>query len=116
MKRRCTAIVCVTSLLPLACSGESAEPPPAPTTPSDEVAFASTDFELQPGEERYVCWAGNLPADRQVVVREIAADYGPGTHHIFFAWTLAPEPEGMHECPVLFKTTWIPIYLGGVET
>jgi hypothetical protein len=49
-------------------------------------------------------------------VREISAEYGPGTHHIFFAWTLAPEPEGMTECPVLFKMTWIPIYLGGVAT
>ena len=40
----------------------------------------------------------------------------PGTHHIFFGWTLAPETEGMTECPVLFKTTWIPIYLGGVDS
>ena len=116
MKRRWIAVVCVTSLLPLACSSADPAPAPAPGVPSDEVHFASTDVEIAPGAEKYLCWAGNLPADRQVVIKEIIADYGPGTHHIFFGWTLAPEPEGMHECPVLFKTTWIPIYLGGVET
>lgn len=62
-----------------------------------------------------MCFAHNLPADRDAIVREVTGDYGPGTHHIFFAWTLVPEPEGVHECPVLFKTSWIPIYLGGVD-
>jgi hypothetical protein len=27
--------------------------------------------------------------------------------------TLAPEPDGMSECDVLFRTTWEPMYLAG---
>ena len=121
--RRATRMGCIaarsvhTCLFGLALWGCSSDPSaPAVTAAEDEVTFSSTDFELAPGDEKYMCWAGNLPADRQVIVREISADYGPGTHHIFFGWTLAPETEGMTECPVLFKTTWIPIYLGGVDT
>ena len=83
---------------------------------SHEVTFSSNPVTLESGQEKYLCFAGNLPSDREIVVREITADYGPGTHHVFFGWTLAPEPDGTSECPVLFKTTWIPIYLGGVES
>lgn len=101
----------------------SSDPPPPKTTTADantpaadEVLFASDEVVLQPGDEKYMCWAGRLPTDRNVVVSRIHGEYGPGTHHVFFAWTLVPEPEGQTECPVLFKTSWIPIYLGGVNT
>jgi len=90
--------------------------PPQTSLPGDEILFSTDDYVIAPGEEKYVCWAHDLPADRNAVIREISGDYGPATHHVFFAWTLAPEPEGEHECPVLFKTTWIPVYLGGKNT
>src|SRR5688572_21508265 len=86
------------------------------TATPDEVVFATGDVTVEPGQERYVCWAATLPADSEVVVDEISGEYGAGTHHVFFGWTLAPEPEGFTECPVLFKLTWIPVYLGGVNT
>lgn len=83
----------------------------------DMVEFRTGDYELAPGDEKYLCWTGRLPADRNVAVREIAAENGPGTHHTFLSWTfLQDEPEGMTECPVSFKTTWIPIFVGGVAT
>jgi hypothetical protein len=91
-------------------------PPPAEAAAANEIAIHSEEIELEPGDEKYMCWAENLPADSDVVIRKIRGDYGPGTHHVFFAWTLAPEPAGTTECPVLFKTTWIPIYLGGQNT
>lgn len=40
------------------------------------------------------------------------AEY-PNVHHMFFARTLAPEPEAPFECPVLFKTTWLPVFTTG---
>ncbi len=81
------------------------------------VEFSSGDYELAPGDEKYLCWTGRLPADRNVAVREISAENGPGTHHTFLSWTLLQdEPEGMTECRVSFKTTWIPIFVGGVAT
>jgi hypothetical protein len=88
----------------------------ASTASQNEILFSSGEYDLAPGDEKYLCWAGNLPADRDVIIRQISGDYGAGTHHVFFAWTLVPEPDGMSECPVLFKTTWIPIYLGGRNT
>ena len=86
------------------------------TATADEVTFATGEVTVEPGDERYVCWAATLPADSEVVVDEISGEYGAGTHHVFFGWTLTPEPEGFTECPVLFKLTWIPVYLGGVNT
>lgn len=101
----------------LSCSSNSAPPGAAAEGGTqNELLFSSTDYTIQPGEEKYMCWAGNLPADREVNIRSIWGDYGEATHHVFFAWTLAPEPDGMTECPVLFKLTWIPIYLGGRNT
>jgi len=114
MHRAAIGFIGFASLALSGCSSD-AEAPPAQAA-EDVVTFASTDFELAPGDEKYMCWARNLPDDKQVVVSEISGEYGPGTHHIFFAWTLAPEAQEMFECPVLFKTTWIPIYLGGVDT
>ena len=118
MNRRALGFAGFLGLALIGCSADLDAPAPTPTETAahDLVTFESTDIELAPGDEKYLCWARNLPADRQVVVSEISGEYGPGTHHIFFAWTLAPETEEMFECPVLFKTTWIPIYLGGVET
>lgn len=86
------------------------------TATPDEVTFATGQVAVEPGQERYVCWAATLPDDTEVIVDEISGEYGQGTHHVFFGWTLTPEPEGLTECPVLFKVTWIPVYLGGVNT
>jgi hypothetical protein len=101
-----------------ACSESSSNTAREPETSEvkNEFLFASDEYTLQPGDEKYVCFAHSLPDDEDTIVREISGDYGPGTHHVFFAWTLVPEAEGMTECPVLFKTTWIPIYLGGKDS
>jgi hypothetical protein len=118
MRRFSIGFVCLVGFAACACSSDSDAPADAPPAAVAEnvVTFESTDFELAPGDEKYMCWARNLPADKRVVVSEITGEYGPGTHHVFFGWTLAPETEEMFECPVLFKTTWIPIYLGGVDS
>lgn len=100
----------------LACSNSATPGAATDGGSNNEILFASSDFTIQPGDEKYICWAGNLPADREVNIRSIRGDYGAATHHVFFAWTLVPEPDGMTECPVLFKPTWIPIYLGGRNT
>lgn len=77
---------------------------------------ASAPYMLQPGEEKYICTTVNLPAGQDAQVTAITPTYGAGTHHIFFAQTLAPEQNGTFDCAVLFRTTWVPLYLGGVES
>lgn len=81
-----------------------------------EFRMESLEYTLQPGEEQYYCYTFRLPTDGEHVITAIEPEYGISTHHIFFAQTLAPEPEGWSDCPVLARDTWIPLYLGGVES
>lgn len=85
-------------------------------TDPNVIALKTNTYTLEPGQEKYMCYTMNLPEDRNISVYEIAPVYGKGVHHTFFAWTLIPEEEAEFECPVLFETTWIPLYLGGVAT
>jgi hypothetical protein len=79
---------------------------------TSHIDFVSDTYVLQPGEEKYFCYATNLPADRDIALVKLTPTYGPGTHHILVSQTLAPEPT-FSECPVLSKMTWAPIYAGG---
>lgn len=90
------------------------------TSPSDEtsqhVDLVSAPYTLQPGEEKYFCYTMRLPADRDVAITKMTPKYGAGTHHILAVQTIATEPEGFSECNVLIRTTWIPLYTGGLNT
>ncbi len=88
-------------------------------TSSDEgqyVDLVSTPYTLQPGDEEYFCYAMRLPADRDIVITKLTPTYGEGTHHILFSQTLAPEPDGFSDCNVLIRTTWVPLYAGGLDS
>jgi hypothetical protein len=99
-----------TSVFCLALIGctSSSEPP--------HLDVTSDAYTLQPGDEKYFCFAMNLPKDRDIVITKLTPTYGEGTHHILFSQTLAPEPDGMAECNVLIRTTWIPLYAGGKDS
>ena len=75
------------------------------------VSVASTQYTLAPGDEKYFCYTTTLAAD--TVVTGFTPNYGPAAHHILLAQTIAPEPDGFSECTVLFKTTWVPLFVGG---
>jgi hypothetical protein len=68
-------------------------------------------FSLQPGEEKYMCYTATI--DHDVTFHSFWIDQYPNVHHMLFARALAPEPEGPHECPVLFKPTWLPLFTTG---
>jgi hypothetical protein len=80
------------------------------------VDLVSTPYTLQPGEEKYFCYAMNLPADRDIALTKITPTYGAGTHHILFSQSIVPEPDGFSECNVLIRTTWVPLYTGGLDS
>ena len=82
----------------------------------EHMDLETTPYTLQPGDEKYFCYTMNLPADRDVVITKMTPTYGPATHHLLVAQTIAPEPEGFSECNVLIRTTWIPLYGGGFES
>jgi len=100
----------------MGCGGDDDASAPAPGETKPTLRFETDSYTLQPGEEKYLCFTMRLPADKETTVVEFAPEYGVGTHHILFAQTLAPESDSSFECPVLFKQTWIPMYLGGVHS
>jgi hypothetical protein len=73
-------------------------------------------YTLQPGEEKYLCYTVQLPADRELAITRMTPTYGVSTHHILFAQTLVDEAAGMSECAVLIRDTWLPLYTGGVSS
>ena len=88
----------------------------ASNSDSPHVDLVSQPYTLQPGEEKYFCYTMNLPADKDIALTKITPTYGEGTHHILFSQTLTPEPDGFSECPVLVRTTWMPLYAGGKDS
>jgi hypothetical protein len=97
----------------LSCSSKSSDASAAAA--ADTITMASTTpYTLQPGDEKYFCYATTLQED--MVFNGFAPTYGKGTHHILLAEAIAAEPEGFAECNVLFKTTWIPLFVGGKGT
>jgi hypothetical protein len=83
---------------------------------SNVINFSSESYTLKPGEEKYYCYTMRLPADKDVVLTKFVPTYGQGTHHILFSQTLATEPDGFSDCNVLIKTTWLPLYAGGLNS
>lgn len=83
-------------------------------SPVDALHMASSAYTLQPGDEKYYCYATTLAED--MVFNGFAPTYGKGTHHILLAQAIAAEPEGFSECNVLFRNTWVPLFLGGKGT
>ncbi|HKP58313.1 MAG TPA: hypothetical protein VJV78_16415 [Polyangiales bacterium] len=73
--------------------------------------FRTEPFTVPAGSERYVCWT--VKTDKPLQVKAIEFAGSPGIHHLTFAQTIAPEPEGMSECEVLLKTTWMPLFSAG---
>ncbi len=98
----------------IASLGSCSSPTPTPSGPT--WTLESPEYVLAPGQERFVCTSANLPSDRDAVITAMSPQYGAGTHHVFFGQALAPEPAGTYECDTLFRTTWLPLYLGGVRS
>ncbi len=79
-------------------------------TPADDPAntflFTTNSFTVKAGTERFLCHAITLKED--LVVDRYSFPGAPYVHHLVLARTVAPEPEGMSECDILFRTTWLP--------
>jgi hypothetical protein len=78
---------------------------------ANAFVMTSDPFTLGPGDEKYMCYTTTVDTDTAFHAFSIGAH--PSVHHMFFARTLAPEQEGPHECPVLFKPTWLPVFTTG---
>lgn len=83
----------------------------AASVPSDTWTLHTGEFQVEPGKERYLCYAKTLEED--VVVDGYRSAAQPFVHHLVLARTLAPEPDGLSECDTLFRMTWDPLYIAG---
>lgn len=112
------AIHFVSPLLYLACS--SSEPvddgPLDPPPPEIGQQLATDTYRLAPGEEKYMCYQFYSP-DERVAITSATTINAPGVHHIAlyqaFGRTEHPDP---HECEVLLKQTWLPIWGSGTSS
>jgi hypothetical protein len=75
------------------------------------LVLRTEPFTVDPGSERYLCWT--YTTAEALKVNEVAFAGAPGVHHIIFARTTAPEPEGFSECNVLFRTSWQQLFTTG---
>jgi hypothetical protein len=77
----------------------------------DGAVFKTDEYTLDPGQERFLCFAAN--ADEDLVIQSVSHEARPGLHHVIFSKANAPEPDGFSECDTLFRFSWEPIYLTG---
>jgi hypothetical protein len=88
-----------------ACSSKSSSPS------SSAYAVTVPSVTIVAGTEKYLCYAVTLDEDLAVDRFEYTAkNY---VHHLIFAQTTVPEPDGLNECNVAFRTSWLPLFLGG---
>ncbi|HKU38787.1 MAG TPA: hypothetical protein VJR89_11590 [Polyangiales bacterium] len=78
---------------------------------ADVVAWSTESFELDAGQERYLCFAKTLEED--LVVNGYSAKGEKFVHHVIFARANAPEPEGISECDVAFRSSWETLFISG---
>jgi copper type II ascorbate-dependent monooxygenase-like protein len=79
---------------------------------ADGWVFRTEKFTLAPGEEHFVCYAADAPAD--LSIQRFAVAGKPMIHH--FLMTTADgtrEPSGFSECGAAFKFSWRPIFMAG---
>jgi hypothetical protein len=110
----CLGLALVAACLP-GCGADSkkagAESPGADAGGPAPFVMEGGPFTLAPGDEKYLCYTGTVK--EATAFHSFSIGAYKSVHHMFFAQTLAPEEEGVHECPVLFKPTWLPVFTSG---
>lgn len=91
-------------------SMEDAGAEPGIEVKDDHASFRTEVFTLEPGSEKYLCYAADVPED--LVIDGFSHEGAPFVHHLLFSRS-SGEPEGMSECDVLFRYTWEPIFAAG---
>jgi len=94
-----------------ACSSDNGS---EPKTDPNTFRYVTDEFTVDAYEEQYLCYAQTLEEDLEVD----RFDYSPAPviHHALVSRTLAPEPEGLSECNIIYKTNWLPMFAAGAST
>jgi hypothetical protein len=92
-----------------ACSSSNGNGPPKIDAPS--FTLTTPELTVAAGEERYTCFSKTLDEDIAVDRFDFTGD--PVVHHVFLSRAIVAEPEGLSECNVIFKQTWLPMFVTG---
>jgi hypothetical protein len=91
-------------------SGDDAQLDPPP--PSGGQQLASTSYQLAPGQEIYMCYQFYSPSDKPLAITHVDTISMAGIHHMALYQTYeVQEPNAPHECMVLIKDTWLPVFV-----
>ncbi len=106
---------CLTSCALLACAlpgcASSSSSPTSTNTSASTYTIQTPTLTIKASSEKYICYAKTLEEDLAVDRFDYAVkDY---VHHVFFSQTTAPEPDGVSECDVAFRQTWLPLFVAG---
>jgi hypothetical protein len=100
------SLLALTSLVVAGCSTPEDSTPAATT-----FTFTTDEVVVPAGAEKYLCYAKTL--DRDLVVDRFSFKQTAAVHHLLLAKNTVPDPEGLSECDVLFKASWIPLFGAG---
>ena len=113
--RAATRVASLALVSGLAACSSSSSSGPASSAPDSGAGSAyviqTPTVGIAASSERYLCYAVTL--DQDLAVDSFSFAEKNYVHHMFFSRTTVPEPEGLSECDVVFKTTWIPLFLAG---
>jgi hypothetical protein len=89
------------------------EAPLSPAPPEGGQQLASSTYDLQPGEELYMCYQFYSPKDA-VAITKVESISMPGVHHMGIYQAFGRnEEDAPHECMTLIKDTWLPVWGSG---
>jgi Copper type II ascorbate-dependent monooxygenase, C-terminal domain len=98
--------------------GATDEAPPSldPGPPSGGQQLAMSTYDLAPGAEVYMCFQFYSP-DEPVAITKVQSISGPGIHHlVIYQASGENEPDAPHECNVVIKNSWLPIWASGTAS
>jgi hypothetical protein len=90
------------------CSGSDSS---EPKTDANTYRFETDEFTVPASDERFICYAKTL--DEDLEIDRFQYPSRPVVHHFLLARTTSPEPEGISECDVLFRPSWLPMFGAG---
>ena len=88
---------------------DTLQPPP----PEGGQQLATSEYTLEAGQERFLCWTFESPADARHAITQIAPIAGDVVHHILLARTREREAQSHFECDQLIDFNWEPLWAGG---
>ena len=92
-----------------ACSNSNGNGTPPIAAPT--FTLTTPDITVPAGQESYVCFSQTL--DEDIAVDRFEFTQTQFVHHVFLSRAVAPEPEGLSECNVIFRQTWRPMFVTG---